>query len=226
MTGHLRIFRGLPGSGKTTAATAEAAAAENGICLGRDEFRDLLAGTDRPGVLAPALEIAVTAALEATAESLLVNGYYVMASSTHLIPAAVAEMVRVAIRAGATWDTVNVCTPIEECIRRDAERGAAGGRMVGAAVIRRMAARSGVQEDGTIPEIPRGMLAAAAGRMESLSMLQRVRDPGRGARTAAIRFARTSGLTVAEVATALGVRPSSVYQAGRTYRPTPRRAGE
>lgn len=137
MPGHLIITRGLPGSGKTTAAEkwrAEEPATRARV--NRDDMRDMLWGGwtgDRRH------EEQVTAITAAAVRRLLEHGWAVIADDTNLRSEYVERQCELALAVGATyevWDFLVV--PVEVCIARDAARGEAGGRLVGADVIRRM----------------------------------------------------------------------------------------
>ncbi len=51
---------------------------------------------------------------------------------------------------GATFSVHEFPTEADECVRRDCERGTAGGRMVGEQVIRNLAARFPIPEWGVV----------------------------------------------------------------------------
>lgn len=141
----LIVLRGLPGSGKSTWAReyARAHRGEVGI-VSRDAVREHVLGlTMRPGdqVLDRAGEDLVTRLVEAMARALLAAGRDVVADTTNLRAEHVQAWRDLAAGHGATVEVVDLDVPVEECIRRDAARAAAGGRSVGADVIRRMASQ-------------------------------------------------------------------------------------
>jgi predicted kinase len=84
-------------------------------------------------------EGAVTKAQRATRAVLLAEGWAVVCDDTNLHDDRRTELARIAAQAGEQveiWDLTGV--PVELCIARDRARAAAGGRLVGELVIRRM----------------------------------------------------------------------------------------
>lgn len=138
----LRITRGLPGSGKTTRARAWVAASPmTRVRVNRDDLRVMLHG-DRLG--RQWQEDQVTVAQQAMVSALLTAGLDVIADDTSLHPATMRAWQRLADRCGARVEIDDLTgVPVEVCIARDAARGAAGGRKVGADIIRQMAATRG-----------------------------------------------------------------------------------
>ena len=140
----LRVMRGLPGSGKSTWARATQAAFPQGAVavLSRDDVREKVFGLSLApgqGVLNAAGEDAVTAVTEVRARALLSRGVHVIADATHLSDEHLAPWVALALEVGADLELVDLRhIPVEECIARDAARAAAGGRGVGAKVIREL----------------------------------------------------------------------------------------
>lgn len=128
------ITRGLPASGKSTAAKkwVEAGAGHRAR-VGRDPLRLMLHG----GYLGTAdQERQVTTAQRATMAALLATGVSVIVDDTNLHEHYACELRAIADAAGVVfevWDFTDV--PLEVCIRRDAAR--TEGR-VGAEVIRDM----------------------------------------------------------------------------------------
>lgn len=126
----LTITRGLPGSGKST----EAKACLGAYLVSRDDFRLMLFGGHTGE---EAHERAVTDAQRAAVTALLGRGLHVIVHDTNLRQRVARDWRRLAVLAGAdfeVWDFTDV--PLEECIRRDAER--TGNAHVGEAVIRDM----------------------------------------------------------------------------------------
>jgi len=137
----LIITRGLPGSGKTTIAMSLVKAASGRMArINRDDLRTMMHG----GRLGEEWqERQVTAAQRAAVEALLRAGVDVVADDTNLPDASVRGWEQLAARCGAQLQIIDLreVVPVEECTRRDAARGAAGGRLVGEEVIREMHAR-------------------------------------------------------------------------------------
>ena len=128
---------GLPGSGKTTRARAWVAAGPHHRArVNRDDIRRMCHG-GRLGT--DAQEAQVTAAQHAAVTALLAAGVDVVVDDTNTRPEFRDALRRLAMVAGAefvVWDLTGV--PVEECIRRDAQRE--GSARVGEGVIRMMAA--------------------------------------------------------------------------------------
>lgn len=144
------VLSGLPGSGKSTWAREHLRGCRGraGI-VSRDAVREHVLGLSmEPGdqVLDRAGEAVVTAVAEAMARALLAAGCDVVADATHLDPAHIDRWRQVAAEYGTVVEVIDLGVPLEECIRRDADRAAVrlqwvGGRRVGEDVIREMAAR-------------------------------------------------------------------------------------
>lgn len=144
------VLSGLPGAGKSSRARqiiaeARRAAGRPGTAgvVSRDTIREHILGlTMAPGdqVLDRDGEDVVTAVTEAQARALLAAGVSVVVDATNLVPAHVDRWRAIADGHDAALDVVTLDTPVEECIRRDEARHAAGGRYVGEDVIRRIAA--------------------------------------------------------------------------------------
>jgi predicted kinase len=155
VTSTITVLRGLPGSGKTTWAReyARAHRGEVGIVC-RDTIREYVLGlTMQAGdsVLDRCGEDLVTALCRALAAVLLESGRDVIVDATNLSPVHVDVWRALASGYGAAVEILDMDVPVEECTRRDAARAAAGGRSVGADVIRRMAAKSRPGEEVTGP---------------------------------------------------------------------------
>jgi predicted kinase len=130
--------RGLPGCGKSTALQGwRALAPDHRVVLGRDDWRStwgcLPVGSE-------AQEAAITVAMDGAVDALLRAGWDVGVDSTHIQPGTLEHWQEVAGRLGVRWEVVDLaCVPVEVCVARDEARAAAGGRHVGAEVIREMA---------------------------------------------------------------------------------------
>lgn len=140
----LHATRGLPASGKTTAARAWVAEdPDRRFRVNRDDLGAMghngrLYVNGR--VASPAREDAISTAQFAMVSALLDAGIDVVADDTNLNPAAMAWLRDLAVAEGEhsfeVWDMTGV--PLEVCVARDKERAAQGGRAVGEAAIRGM----------------------------------------------------------------------------------------
>lgn len=138
----LAITRGYPGSGKTTIARKWCAEdPQYRAYLSRDDLR--LTEWNRAWGLPDGGEEAITEQLDAMARILLGRGKSVVVDATHLRLRDARKWADLAAELGIEFGVIDVKTPVDECIARDAARGALGGRTVGHAVIRRMADRFG-----------------------------------------------------------------------------------
>src|SRR5688572_25486957 len=122
----LIITRGLPASGKTTAARAWVAVDPiRRARVNRDDFRSMLHDSvyvgergDRQGT-----ERAVTAARDAAITALLRRGVDVVSDDTNLPSRVARDLRRVAVLAGAdfeVWDYTDV--PYDVCLQRNSLR--------------------------------------------------------------------------------------------------------
>lgn len=142
----LVITRGLPGCGKTTQARGWVkqggqAGRRLRARVGRDTIRrDLF----EAGVIMHAeAEEVVTRLQQQMVVTLLAAGVSVVVDDTNLPDTRMQTWNELAADAGVevrVWDMRDV--PIEVCIARDAARGAAGGHMLGAELIRHIAGRA------------------------------------------------------------------------------------
>lgn len=136
----LTITQGLPGSGKTTWAKEQQLNDCNIARVNRDDLRDMIDG----GVYSKANEALIRDQRDLIITSYLRTGRDVICDDTNLEQSTVEQLKRlVPIGNGDTFEINDsfLSVPIEECIKRDAERGKAGGRAVGEEVIRKMANR-------------------------------------------------------------------------------------
>lgn len=133
----IHITTGLPASGKTTAArqlVADAGGRMRRVNL--DDIRAMLDGTGPDRIWSKAHEATALDVQDAAVRSALSGGFDVVVDNTHLTPS-IPKRVKAAAAGQASFvvhDFTDV--PIDECIRRDAERGPAS---VGEDVIRRLA---------------------------------------------------------------------------------------
>jgi predicted kinase len=130
----LLITRGLPASGKTTFARK---LQPNVVRVNRDDLRRMLHGQR---LFTQWAEGQVTHAQRAAVEALLRAHADVIVDDTNLRAKTVREWAELAARFGATFEVHDFTdVPLEECIRRDADRDPAD--QVGADAIKRMHGR-------------------------------------------------------------------------------------
>lgn len=121
-TGTLTIFRGLPGSGKST--HAKAMERELGaVVLSRDSMRDMLHPSGHRGVLTSVEEHIISDTLRAIAVRLLGEGREVVIDATNLRDKYVREWARVAHGRGHRFDIADFRgTALQVCLERNAQR--------------------------------------------------------------------------------------------------------
>ena len=118
MSKRLLMYRGLPAAGKTTAALA-AIKNSNGLIkrVNKDDLRAMIdAGVwshDNENFILSIRDMIVTAAL---------GTYDVIVDDTNLAPQHEKRLHELATSRNASFEIVDFNTPLEECIRRDAER--------------------------------------------------------------------------------------------------------
>ncbi len=136
------LTRGLPGSGKSSLARLWVQQdPERRVRISRDDLRaELFAAAGR---LTEEQEEAITATQRARTAVALRQGCSVVCDDTLLDPAHLTAWEEFLAPFGVPVVVVDVPTPVDECIRRDRERGAAGGRQVGEDVIHMLAERYG-----------------------------------------------------------------------------------
>lgn len=144
------IMRGLPGSGKTTAAL-EYIETHAGftVRLSRDDARASLFSFD--GVGNAEQEQVITRIHEEAALLALGRGHDVLLDATNLNPQFIRPWFKIAKRAGADVKFWDFPVPIATAIERDANRK----RTVGQGVIAKMAMRAGIEDDGKLPKAPK-----------------------------------------------------------------------
>lgn len=137
----LRLPRGYAGSGKSKDSTDWVDEQPNERArVNRDLLRVMLFGVTS-GRGSKQQEQTVTVAEHAIARALLDRDMSVVVDSTNLNAAFARSWANLAHERNAEFRMVDIETTVDECIRRDEARGAAGGRTVGANVIRSMARR-------------------------------------------------------------------------------------
>lgn len=136
----LHVTRGLPACGKTTWARSwvEEDRAHRAR-VNRDDVRGMVDG----GVFVKGVtETRIVAARDALITTLLSKGVDVVCDDTNLPARSARDLTRIAAKAGAEVQVTDMTdVDVEECVRRDAIRSAAGQRAVGAEVIRDLHAR-------------------------------------------------------------------------------------
>jgi predicted kinase len=160
----LIITRGLPASGKSTWARkwVDEDPAERAR-VNRDDLRFNLYGTARP---THRQESAIGLVQQASVRALLTAGRSVVVDDLHLRARYVSAWVELAAQAGADFGIQDFTdVPMEECVRRDAERAARGDRAVGAEPIRELHLRFLASGRGLPASalVPKPVLAATGG---------------------------------------------------------------
>lgn len=147
--GRLILTRGLPGSGKSTWATEWVRMdPDNRVRINRDDIRAMLGITT--GIGTPTQEAQVSAIEKASAKAALETGADVVIDATNLNPRFVREWFKI-----GRVEFKDFPVAIDGCVLRDGFRHKYGGRGVGEPVIRAIAKRAKVQEDGTLPAPPK-----------------------------------------------------------------------
>lgn len=132
------LTRGLPASGKSSLARRWVTMApEHRARVNRDDLRVEL--FDAEGRLSEDQEAAVTVTQRARTVAALAQCRSVVCDDTLLDPQDLSSWTEFLAPLGVAIIVVDAPTPVDECIRRDRERGATGGRQVGEAVIRMLA---------------------------------------------------------------------------------------
>lgn len=135
----LVITRGYPASGKSTWAK-EKASQPGWARVCRDDLRGML--FDGEGVLDHGLEAKVSIAEDAQVAALLKSGLSVVVDATHLRLKFARAWADLAVKLGVDFQVKDFAAiSVDECVERDAQRGAAGGRTVGETDIRDMAVK-------------------------------------------------------------------------------------
>lgn len=139
MPGKLIIYRGLPGSGKTTRAKKYC---QDQIAVGNIKVfnidRDILRTAVGLPLTPGAYESSVSFIQDKVITALLQDDWTVIESSTNLKTQTLKRLIRQAEKQGAAVEHVDCEMTVGECISNDLQRGAAGGHTVGPEVINRM----------------------------------------------------------------------------------------
>jgi predicted kinase len=151
----LTLCRGLPGSGKSTWAREQIAAAEPGtiVAVSRDLLGRMLHG-GRPH--SQSTERQITCAQHALVAELLRSGTDVIVDDTNLRMHTLKALANVGWRCNAEVTVRDFDSAVEECIARDAQRE----HQVGEDTLRRMARRYGVDRGKARPPLPPPVEAA------------------------------------------------------------------
>lgn len=151
-TGKLIIIGGLPGSGKSTLVEQEARNYPGAVIINRDDERTAVAGAryheSKPD---SKVESSVAITLEKRTIKALRDGGVVIDDNTNLNAQFLGPLVQIAKDYGAEVEIRFLDVPIEEAKRRNAQRGASGGRLVPEFVIDRMAKKA-YSADGHIKD--------------------------------------------------------------------------
>ena len=141
MRGSLTATHGLPGSGKSTWAEEQVAQdPENRLRVNRDDIRTELFGEKyHTGTFPQKSESQVTAVHQKRIQVALAKGKHVYCDDTNLNPRFLGQLAKIARDYGAAFHQQYFDVPVDECKRRNAARGAAGGRLVPDFIIDRMA---------------------------------------------------------------------------------------
>jgi predicted kinase len=154
MPGKLTIFRGLPGSGKSTEAQRLVqtllSIGITAINIDRDMFR-LANGFG----VAPAgsFEETISDTERTIVENGLLQNWNVIESSTNLNANFLKNLVKIGANCGAEVELRDIATPLELCIERDENRRLAGGHFLGEQALRAFATR--VMPNGKFPAKPK-----------------------------------------------------------------------
>ncbi|WP_052314089.1 phosphatase domain-containing protein [Nocardia thailandica] len=133
------IPRGWPGAGKSSLFRRMHADNPNLARVSRDDLRATLFAAE--GRLTHAQEEIISKAERAQAAALLDGGYDVFVDAMNLRAQWTRGWANFAALHGADVEVIDLETPVDECVRRDAARGADGGRTVGEDAIRALAKR-------------------------------------------------------------------------------------
>ena len=131
--------RALPGAGKTTLLAEMKVDNPRLACVSRDSLRLHLFG--ETGRLTFEQEQIISRAEKAQAAALLAGGWDVFIDAMNLRKKWAQGWADFAALHGANFEVIDLDVPVDECVRRDAARGTAGGRSVGEQVIRETARR-------------------------------------------------------------------------------------
>lgn len=141
MPNKLIITRGLPASGKTTFARQWVEKMpEHRAQVSRDDIRfGYLNYSEGQGIGTPAQENMVTEIQRAVVQSFLLKGWDVIVDDTNLKLKVAKDWARLARTCRAEFEVIDFDhITVDECVKRDLQRGQAGFRWVGSDVITKM----------------------------------------------------------------------------------------
>ncbi len=123
---HLRIYRGLPASGKSTDAVRWVKEdLENRVRINRDTLRLMMHGGE---FVKGVTEQEIIRARNSLVKTFLKAGKQVAVDDTNLPKRTVTELIKMANKMNATWEIVDLTdVDVEECVRRDYGRENAVG---------------------------------------------------------------------------------------------------
>ncbi|GAA4627003.1 hypothetical protein GCM10023196_037520 [Actinoallomurus vinaceus] len=142
----LHVMRGLPGSGKTQAAKEWVAQnPEHRARINRDDLRQMMHdGRYIPKVTEPQ----IVAVRNISIITMLRKGFDVISDDSNITHVGLRDLARIAFRSGVGWEVHDFThVPVEECLRRDAERE----RPVGAPIIWKLYHQLQNAPDGPLP---------------------------------------------------------------------------
>lgn len=128
----LTLYRGYPGSGKSTIARQNIES-DGGVMIERDQLRLML--FNKAWGLKRRQEETVTKAQHALIEAAIGHGSNVHISDTNLNPETMKPLINLGLRLGVHVRILDVDTPALECVKRNHKRHAEGGRSVPSKVI-------------------------------------------------------------------------------------------
>ena len=121
----LTLYRGYPGSGKSTIARRNISI-DGGVMIERDQLRLML--FNKAWGLKRRQEETVTNAQHAFIEAAIKHGSNVHISDTNLNPKTITPLINLGLRLGVQVKIFDVETPALECVKRNHKRLADGER--------------------------------------------------------------------------------------------------
>ena len=149
----LMVFKGLPGSGKSTEAAALVKKEpKRWVRINRDDLRGMAVGPgNNPHSRDDRREDLMKALKEQAVRQAFKAGYDVILDDTHLVPMTVKKLHQLAANVGdVTVIEKGVNVDVETCIKRDAAR--TGFSHVGEKVIKDMARGAGIDKGRTLSD--------------------------------------------------------------------------